>query len=204
MRTLALGFSLALSGLGFAAASSGTAEACAMYRPHVVESTERLVAEAKRAESKGELRTAIRLYERAMNDDSARKAVRVEAAVKAGELQAKVGKGRESLRRFQKAVAMDAQSFPAQLGLGRAQAASGDLGAASVTLATAARLSTASFRERGDAQAALAAVLARLGRGAEAAAALQAARLLGASPESVADTDAAAAPEPFPAIAQQM
>lgn len=206
MRKLALGLSLALSGLGLGlvVAGPGTAAACAMYRPMVVESAERLVADAAKAEKRGEPRTAIRLYERAMNDAHAAKTLRAEAAVKAGALQAKAGKARESQRRFEKAIALDATHVGAQLGLGRALALKGDVEGAQRAFAAATASPKATFAERGNAQAALSALLARQGRATQAEAALQAARLLGADPESVGEANAAARPEPFPAVAAQM
>jgi tetratricopeptide (TPR) repeat protein len=195
---LALGFALAAGSFGLVAATPGTAEACGMYRPKVAQSTERLVAQAAEAERKGELRTATRLYERAMNDDAGATAPRVRAALKAGELQAKAGKGRESLRRFEKAVALDSTHYEARMVFGRALAAKGDFAAAQAQFGAATGLPRATPMERGHAQAALAVSLAKQGRAHEARQALDRARELGALSEALAEAEAALGPAATP------
>lgn len=192
--TFALGFALACSSFGLVAATPAPAAACAMYRPKVAQSTERLVAQAAEAERKGELRTAIRLYERAMNDDAGATAPRVRAALKAGELQAKAGKGKESLRRFEKAVALDLTHYEARMAYGRALVREGDFATAQTQFGAAAANVRATEMERGHAQAALAIALAKQGRAHEARIALDRARTQGALAEAVAEAEAVVGP----------
>jgi tetratricopeptide (TPR) repeat protein len=85
-------------------ATTSVASACAMRkRPVVAVVAHNQLQQAEAAEARGELRTAIRLYERAMNA-AGPAADRSKAALRAGLLHAKAGKATRAKARFARAA----------------------------------------------------------------------------------------------------
>ncbi len=202
MRHFALRLVLGLGvATGLNVIHSTEAQACGMWRPAMEDSAERLVASADRAAAKGDVRQAVRLYERAMNDDESEAGIRVRAAIRAGDLNAQIGKARESLRRYQHAVELDGRSFAARMALGQALTERGDLPGAQTQFAAAGENPRNAKINRANAQAALAIVFSKQGQGDAAALAMAKARVMGAADSALAAAETAMRAAQKPAAA---
>ncbi|MCB9524667.1 MAG: tetratricopeptide repeat protein [Myxococcales bacterium] len=112
MKHLAFAAALALPAL--VAVSPQTADACAMMRVHQPVEMEPLMAKAQKAEQKGQIRQAIRLYERAMNAKG-KTSERAQAAYAAARLHAKEGRSDRAMSRLNRALALNPNHLDARL-----------------------------------------------------------------------------------------
>ena len=179
MNRLALALAFAFATVFAASAAS----ACGMYRPI----TEADLMMAQEHMEKGdnalaleELRTALRHYNRAMSAPGDRK-VRATAAIKAGQVYARLGKSKQSVRRFERAIRVAPLFADGHLALGFATLNT-DPKKAIIHLEGALAMSA---QDTADAHAGLAVAYARSGNAAKAKDHLQKARLEGASVERV-------------------
>ncbi len=179
MNRLALALIIALAPL-VAATSAG---ACGMYRP--VEEAELLMAKSviekgDAALARKELRTALRQYNRAMSATGSR-SLRATAAIKAGQVYEQLGRTKQAVRRFERAVRIAPLFADAHMALGFALIDTKPKKAI-VHLEGALAAST---QGTVDAHAGLAIAYARAGDAAKAKSHLQNARLNGASVERI-------------------
>lgn len=96
------------------------ADACAMrrYKPQAVMVADAHFDKARIAENRGDLRRAIRLYERAMNADG-QDTVRVEAALRSASLHAKLGQDDRVESRIVRAIDISGTHAGARIAMGR-------------------------------------------------------------------------------------
>lgn len=180
----------ALATLAFAALTPHTADACAM-RKIALEPAEMVAGkhfdQGRAAEQKGELRAAIRHFERAMNANGPA-AVRAESALRAARLHQTLGADGPALARLRRAVNLDATHFDARVALGRALVERAPAEALP-------HLQAAQDLDRlaADVYADLAIAHARLGQTEEARRNLTTARGLGADPARVVAAEQALA-----------
>ena len=178
----------------FAAASLlvtvGSASACAMYHRPVAKvemvAGNQLEA-AQRAEARGEVRAALRLYERFMNGKG-EAGDRAHAALRAAVLRAKIGHDAQSRARLNRATALAPRDGGVALAAARLHRDAGRAGQAREAYDRALALG---IGEAGEVHAELALLLARDGDTGGAQAHLQSARLSGASPDAVIAVEAA-------------
>ena len=170
--------------------ASVAAQACRMQRPPQQPSS-KTFAVAMTLEAGGDDKAATKSYEQVMNHGKALLEQRVVSAIHAGRLHQKAGHKDLSLRRFERAVALDAKSYEARLALGRSLLHRGELKDAERQLTTAVALGDRMNGEAGDALAALSIVLSKQERHSEAVDQLGAARLMGASATSLAEAESA-------------
>lgn len=179
MKLAALALAFALTGL----VTPLTADACGMRKVRFSGPIEMVadtqLKQGQQAEQKGDLRAAIRHYERAMNARG-RSVVRVDAAVRAAALHQKLGNTKRAIARLTRGVAIDDTHFGARVTLGR-------LLAESAPAEALPHLEAARDLDRLDADVYtdLAITHARLGQRDAAERALAAAKGLGASPDRV-------------------
>lgn len=102
--------------------SATPAEACAMRKIAAPIAGEEYVAQGIAAEARGELHTAIRHYERAMN--ASKGVAQADAAVRAARLHHKLGASDRAINRLNRAVAAAPRFLEARVLLGRALTAS--------------------------------------------------------------------------------
>jgi len=176
-------FALALILAFFPLFAAGTASACGMYRP--VTEADLMFAEdhMKKGDSalaQKELRSAVRHYNRAMSAPG-KHTVRAKAALKAGQVYARLGRSKVAVRRFQRAIRISPLFAEGHLTLGFALLES-DAKKAIVHLEGAL---AASAQGTADAHAGLAIAYARAGEAKKAKTHLQNARLNGASVERI-------------------
>ncbi len=179
MNRLALALVFALTTL-FAASS---ASACGMYQP--IDPDELLMAsvmieEGDAALKRDELRTAVRKYNRAMNATGPSK-TRASAAIKAGQVYTRLGKTKQAIRRFERAIRVAPFYGAGHIALGFALM---DDDPKKAIVHLEAGLAT-SGQAVPDAYAGLAIAYARTGDAAKAKLHLQNARLNGASAERI-------------------
>lgn len=117
MKTLAL--AVAVASMTFSVAAPSSAEACAMRKfkkPEAVVAKNAL-KQAQDAEKAGNLHSAIRHYERAMNGKGT-KAARADAAQAAARLHLKLGRTGAGINRLKKAIALNPTAPAPRVALG--------------------------------------------------------------------------------------
>lgn len=176
MKPAVVVLALALTSLSTLATVSPAA-ACAMRKVHIPIEDEEYVAQGIAAEARGELHTAIRHYERAMN--AAAGAALADAAVRAAKLHQKLGASDRAINRLNRAVAAAPRHLEARVLLGRALTTSAPAEAI-VHLEAALQLDAVA-----DLHADLALAAAHAGRGALAKTHLDLARQRGAAVERI-------------------
>lgn len=182
MKPLALTLAVVASCLTLGAPSA--ADACAMRRmaePQAVVA-KNAMDEAIKAEKAGNVHSAIREYERAMNGKGT-SALRAQAAQEAARLHLKLGRTGAAVNRLKRAVALNPKAGPARLALGALVVAD------DAPLATTHLLEALKSKDVDHArvQLVLADALARQGMTAQATKALDAAEKLGADAQGIAD-----------------
>lgn len=188
MKPLAIALGLSLSTLSLSI-PAGPADACAMRKVAVPEGAELYVQKGEAAERRGELREAIRQYERAMTAADS-KYVEAEAALRAGLLHAKLGREGKAIERLRRSIEAKPHGVEAMRALGMLLVDRDPVEAVALLEGVVGMMPT------GDAYAALARAAAKAGKETLARASLAKARQMGAGVEAVVDAEQALAGEP--------
>lgn len=165
-----------------------TADACAMRKvrlPQIEMVADTHFKKGEQAEAKGDMRTAIRFFERAMNAEGAA-SLRATAALRAANLHDALGNTDRAIARLTRGVALDGTHFDVRFALAR-KLMQRDVAAALPHLEAARdinRLAAAVYPE-------LAIVRAKLGQTEAARRDLITAKGLGADPARVTEAEAA-------------
>ena len=186
--TLALAFAFAVPAVTLA--TPGEAQACAMMKAPRPMMVAKAMKKAKAAEKRGEDRTALRLYERAMRGRGT-PAAQADAAFAAARIHAKLGRGERAMGRLSRAIQLNPKHIDARLAYAKGLLPEGGFEAQE-------HLDAAKALPMSDLQKAhwhLATALTK--DHADALTHLKQAEALGASPETVAATRRTLGPAPI-------